>query len=188
MRLGESMIRGDKVNLRDKRLADARKDYVWQTDTELTRLDAAPLITSPFSQYLLDYSVQLLCQISTRHLFSIETLDGEHIGNCTYYGIDEAKGEAEIGIMIGERSYWDNGYGTDAVTALVNHVFSETNLRRIHLKTLYWNKRAQSCFQKCGFAPCGHLVCDGYDFMVMELLRKQWKKNELKRRNLLSGG
>ena len=174
------MIRGNKVNLRDKRLSDARKDYAWQTEPELAKLDAALLITSPFSQYLLDYSVQLHCQVSTRHLFSVETLDGEHIGNCTYYGVDEAKGQAEIGIMIGERSYWDKGYGTDAVMALVNHIFSETNLGRIHLKTLYWNKRAQGCFQKCGFAPCGHLARDGYSFMVMELLRKQWEEQRVR--------
>ena len=169
------MIRGNKVNLRDKRLSDARKDYAWQTEPELAKLDAALLITSPFSQYLLDYSVQLHCQVSTRHLFSVETLDGEHIGNCTYYGVDEVRGEAEAGIMIGDRNYWDKGYGTDAVVALASHVFLHTNLKRIHLKTLDWNKRAQKCFQKCSFIPCGSINRDGHRFVVMELRRERWR-------------
>ena len=36
------MVAGKKVVLRDKRLADAKDDYAWQTDPELAQLDAAP--------------------------------------------------------------------------------------------------------------------------------------------------
>ncbi|GAI02420.1 unnamed protein product, partial [marine sediment metagenome] len=92
--------------------------------------------------------------------------------------IDEAKDEAELGIMICNRDYWDKGYGTDAVTTLVNHIFLQTNLKRIYLKTLDWNQRAQKCFKKCGFTPYGHLARDGYNFVLMELHRKQWKERQ----------
>ena len=169
------MITGGKVNLRDKKLSDARKDYKWQTDPELVQLDAAPLVTAHFSQYLLDYSLQLRHLTSTMRLFAVETLDGEHIGNCTYYGVDETSGEVEVGIMIGDRNYWDKGYGTDAVVALANYIFLDMNLKRIHLKTLDWNKRARKCFQKCGFMPCGNINRDGHRFVVMELRREWWR-------------
>lgn len=172
------MITGNKVKLRDKRLSDARNDYIWQTDTELARLDAVPRLTISFPQYLLDYTSELRYSPPTRHSFAIETLDGKHIGNCVYYNINETKGEAELGIMIGNRDYWDKSYGTDTVTTLVNHIFLQTNLKRIHLKTLDWNERAQKCFKKCGFTPCGQLVRDGYNFVVMELHRKQWEERQ----------
>ncbi len=172
------MIIGSRVRLREKKLSDARNDYRWQTNPELVRLDATPPLKISFSQYLLDYTDVLHHPKSTRHAFAIETLDGKHIGNCVYYNINEARKEAELGIMIGDRYYWDRDYGTDAVTILVSHIFRHTNLKRIYLKTLEWNQRAQKCFQKCGFAPYEHMVRDGYDFVLMELQRKAWEEKQ----------
>ena len=170
------MIIGKKIKLRDKRLDDALNDYTWQTDPELTRLDAVPQLTVTFPQYLLLYTDELRYSSSVRRRFAVDTLDDKHIGNCAYYGINEAKDEAELGIMIGNRDYWDKGHGTDAVTTLVSYVFRQTKLKRIYLKTLDSNSRAQRCFQKCGFTPYGRLVRDGFSFVLMEIHRKQWRK------------
>lgn len=174
------MITGTKIKLRDKRLADALDDYTWRTDPELAQLDATPPLTATFPQYLSGYAIELRYPSSTRHPFAIETLDGKHIGNCVYYNINETKGKAELGIIIGDRDYWDKGYGTDAVTTLVSHIFRQTSLKRIYLKTLGSNRRAQECFQKCGFTPYRDLSKDGYRFMLMELHRKQWQEERLK--------
>ncbi len=174
------MITGNKIILRDKKLADAPDDYTWQSDSELAHLDAAPLLTTTFKKYLSDYTSQLRYLLSTRHQFAIDTLDGKHIGNCVYYGVNETKGEAELGIMIGDRDCWDKGYGADAVTTLVSHIFHQTNLQRIYLKTLDSNSRAQKCFQKCGFTPYGHLGKDGFSFVLMETHRKQWENSKQK--------
>ncbi len=172
------MITGVKVRLRDKKLSDARNDYRWQTTPELMRLDATPVTRAPFSRYLLDYTHDLHYPAPTRRLFAIETLDGEHIGNCIYYHIDGTRNEAEMGIMIGNREYWGRGYGTDAVNTLVKHIFLNTGLRRLYLKTLDRNYRAQKCFQKCGFTPCGQMVKDGCHFVLMELHRHQWRERQ----------
>ena len=179
------MIISSNVILRDRRLADAQNDYAWQTDPELAQLDASPLLAITFSQYLSDYAIELRYSSPTRHRLAIETLDGKHIGNCSCYNIDEIKGEAELGIMIGNRDYWDKGYGVDAVTTLLSHIFHRTNLKRVYLKTLDSNHRALKCFQKCGFTPYGHLVRDGYSFVLMELHRKQWQKQQTQNKNLL---
>ncbi|MCL0091257.1 GNAT family N-acetyltransferase [Dehalococcoidales bacterium] len=172
------MIIGSKVILRNKKLADALNDYTWRTDAELAWLDAAPQLTTTFAQYLSDYAAELRYPSLTRHRFAIETLDGKHIGNCSYYDIDEIKGEAELGIMIGNRDYWDKGYGADAITTLLSHIFRQTKLNRIYLKTLDANIRAQKCFKKCGFTQYGHLNKDGYSFVLMELHRNQWQQQK----------
>jgi RimJ/RimL family protein N-acetyltransferase len=174
------MISGDKVKIRAKRLADADDDYAWLTDAELAELDAAPLSTTTFPQYLASYTSDLRYPPTIRHQFAIETREGKHIGNCTYYGIDSDKGEAELGIMIGDRDYWDKGYGSEAVSALLQHVFEKTRLNRLYLKTLVKNKRAQKCFSKCGFTPYGQLKKDGYSFILMELKREDWEKRQTK--------
>jgi len=172
----DAMITGSKVKLRPKRLTDALNDYAWQADPDLARLDAVSPLNIAYPAYLLAYAVEFCRPSSKRCHFAIETMDGKHIGNCIYYGIDGAKGEAELGIMIGNRDYWDKGYGTDAVTVLVNHIFRQTKLNRIYLKTLELNHRAQKCFQKCGFTPCGRMVRDGYRFVLMEMQRKRWEE------------
>jgi RimJ/RimL family protein N-acetyltransferase len=170
------VIVGNKVKLREKRLSDARDDYVWQSDPELARLDAAPALSVSFPVYLLDYTDQLHAPGLNRYPFSVETIDGKHIGNCTCYDFNDHKGEAQLGIIIGDRNYWDKGYGTDAVSTIVNYIFLHTNLKRVYLKTLDWNLRAQKCFQNCGFTPCGQLNRDGNNFVLMELYREHWQK------------
>lgn len=172
------MIEGSKIKLRDKKLSDARNDYRWQTTPELVELDATLVLSASFPQYLLDYSNDLRHPSPARRLFAVETIEGEHIGNCLYYHIDEAKGEAELGIMIGNRDHWDKGYGTEVVTTLAAHIFRQTSLKRLYLKTLDLNQRAQKCFQKCGFTPYGHMANDGYSFLLMELHREQWAERQ----------
>lgn len=170
------MIIGSKIKLRDKRLADALDDYIWRTDPELAWLDAAPLLTITFSRHLADYADELRYPPLIRHRFAVEMLDGKHIGNCSYYNIDETKGEAELGIMIGNRDYWDKGYGADTVTTLLSYIFHQTDLKRIYLKTTDSNNRAQKCFKKCGFTPYGHMERDGFSFTLMEINLKQWQE------------
>ena len=176
------MITGGKVRLYPKRLGDAARDYAWQIDPGLTELDASPPLTMKFTQYLLDYAGELGHNGQNKHQFAIDTLDGEHIGNCAYYGINDESGEAEIGVMIGNRGYWGMGYGTDAVAVLADHIFQETKLERIFLKTLDSNKRAQRCFTKCCFNVCGKLINNGHSFVLMELYRHQWQQKKDKNR------
>ena len=169
-------ITGSKVRLRGKKMSDVRADYKWQLDPELSRLDATEQMSLPFSFYLLDYAAELHRPRSRRFPLAIETLEGRHIGNFTVYDIDENKAEAQVGIMIGDRDYWDRGYGVDAMNAVVDHLFRGTSLVRLYLKTLDWNVRAQKSFARSGFTPCGGMSRNGHNFLLMELTRERWEK------------
>ena len=162
------------ITLRKKRLSDAGNDYSWYTDRELSSLDATTPLTMIFEDYLEDYASELYYPYPGRHAFAIETQDVKHIGNCVYYNLDSEKRETELGIMIGNRDYWNRGFGTSAVNALVSHIFNRTNLNRIYLKTLTNNYRAQECFKKCNFTQCGYMDKNGYKFLLMELYRDKW--------------
>lgn len=168
------MLEGHLVRLRLKRLGDALKDYTWRRDPELAHLDATLPLAVSFSEYLMSYAEELCHPSPRRRRFAIEALDGRHIGNCMYYDFDEDGGEAEIGIMLGDRAYWDKGCGSEVIALLCGHIFDATRVERVHLRTLDWNIRARRCFEKCGFIPCGHLLSQGYNFILMELRRPQW--------------
>lgn len=171
------MIDGTKIRIRQKQLEDARNDFKWQSDPELSDLDAVSQLDIPFPIYLEEFREQLRNSSSARKNYAIETLNGgKHIGNCVYYNIDKIRHQAEVGIMVGDRDYWDKGYGTDAMNTLVNYIFNNLDFKRLHLKTLEKNIRAQHSFMKCGFSPYGHLERDGYHFLLMELPRARWEQ------------
>ena len=163
------MLTGEKVRLREKRLSDAAKDYAWRCDPELARLDALPPFKMSFQEYLAIYKDELRYPGGRQWWFAIETLEGKHIGNCMCYNIDQEKSQTELGILIGDRTEWDKGYGTDAVNTLAGYIFNELGLERIYLNTLDWNIRAQRCFHKCDFVPCGLATRQGNTFIIMEL-------------------
>jgi RimJ/RimL family protein N-acetyltransferase len=171
-------IKGKRVLLRKKKLEDAWADYAWKQDPELARLDATIPLDLPFSMYLISYAEELNQYDGRTHTYAIETLDGKHIGNCSYYNLDRDRREAEMGILIGEASCWDSGYGTDAVAALVRYAFTKESLKRMYLHTLVKNIRAQRCFRKCGFLPCRRVTRAGHDFIRMEINEQEVRSIE----------
>jgi ribosomal-protein-alanine N-acetyltransferase len=177
---GPPLLVGSKAKLRPKRLRDAVNDYSWRRDVELCRLDAATPILCSFEEFLESY-IEELYRTGRSYRFAIETLEGRHIGNFSYFNIDETKMEAEMGIMIGDRAYWNLGYGSDVILTSLDHVFSQTKLKRIYLKTLNWNVKAQKCFQKCGFTVCGQLTRGDHYFILMEIHRPAKLKPSLSR-------
>ena len=168
------VIKGNKVIIRGKKPSDAENDYRWQTDDELSALDAMMPSTMSFREFYREYVNWLRHPYEGRITFGVDTPDGRHIANCVYYNVDEVNRETEIGIMIGDRDYWDKGYGTDIIATLINYVFSLQKFDRIYLKTLEGNFRAQRCFEKCGLKPCGHREQDGYKFLLMDLTIGRW--------------
>ena len=167
-------LQGAKVILRDKRAEDAEQDYIWRSDPELARLDAAFPLTMSFDRYLKIFQDQLRYPTPGSHHFSTDTLDGKFIGNCMYYDLDSVNMQAELGIVIGDRDYWSNSYGYDAVTTLLDYMFTEKALKRVYLHTLEWNKRAQRCFEKSGFMAVKLVRRMSQDFILMEVLREDW--------------
>ena len=127
-----------------------------------------------YERYLKLFQDQLRYPTPGSHHFGADAADGTYIGNCMYYDLDSVRKEAELGIVIGDRDYWGNSYGYDAVTTLLNYMFTEINLERVYLHTLDWNERAQRSFSKSGFKPVRTVRRMSHDFILMEVLRQDW--------------
>ena len=166
------VARGRRTVIRRKRLTDAADEYRWRSDEELARYDASRPVQVPFDNYLRNWSFDYRFTDMGGRSFAIEDENGRHIGNVMYYNIDPARGEAEIGISIGERDCWSAGYGTDAIGALTRVLLTRGDITRLYLHTLDWNVRAQRAFEKAGFSACGTSWRDARTFVVMEILRE----------------
>jgi RimJ/RimL family protein N-acetyltransferase len=169
----DSVATGPSLRLRGKRLADAPADYAWRLDPELARYDAAEPTSLTYEEFLATYRRELEAPSPFRRTFALEDLEGRHIGNVMYYNIDLGRREAELGITIGDPAFWGRGYGTEAVTLLVDYVFTRTALTRLYLHTLDWNVRAQRCFARAGFRDCGRTRRGPHRFHAMET-RREW--------------
>ena len=169
------LIKGQKVILREKNIEHAEDDYRWRTDEELAKLDATRPINMSFSNFRSYVEEEIRSPSPRSKRLAIDTIYGKHIGNFMYYDIDLRRGESELGIMIGDRSYWSKGYGSDAIRAVRNHLFSQTTLKRLYLHTLEWNERARKSFTNAGLREVKLVSRGGLKFVLMETLRSEWE-------------
>lgn len=109
--------------------------------------------------------------------FAIE-VDGVFIGQCALFDEDSVGRTCELGITIGDKAYWNQGFGREAVGLLVDYGFRHRNLHRIWLRVHAANERAIKAYRACGFVEEGrlrqHVWSDGRrdDLLVMGLLRE----------------
>lgn len=163
------LIWGEKIGLRrfEERMTDAemRKLYEWSRDEQVLRWSGGSptdLTESEFREHL---HAERLYGPTNRRAFLVfaapVTESGARepltlIGRLGVFGIDWDKMEGELGIVIGEKEYWGQGYGRDAVRTLAHHLFTTSSLERIFLYTFADNIRAQKSFAAAGFRAVAH--------------------------------
>jgi RimJ/RimL family protein N-acetyltransferase len=154
----------------------------WMRDSEYWRLMASkPSIQFSIKSNKDWFEKQLGENPSIVFWFIIQNLQDERlIGEVALDGIQWHNGEAFVGISIGERAYWNQGYGTDAMRVILRYAFVELNLSRVSLDVFAYNGRAIRSYEKAGFKREGQLreflLRDGqrWDLINMGILRSEW--------------
>lgn len=151
------MILGEKVRLRSIEREDLPRFVKWFGDPQVRRHLAIylPLSLAQEERWFEGLLERLEKQQDV--VLAVETLDGVHIGNVGLHRINWKDRNAELGIAIGEKAYWDQGYGTDAIRTLLGLAFREMNLPRIYLRVDEDNARGIRCYEKAGFRCEGTL-------------------------------
>ena len=168
------------VRLRALEPTDLENAYTWVNDREVTQylMVRYPWSRAREEKYLQEASSEDNSFGDVR--LAIETKEGVHIGMC---GLHRARPEdrgAELGIMIGDKSFWSNGYGTDTVRTLLHFAFEQINMHKVALGVFEFNERAMACYRKCGFVDEGRFreeyFQDGryWDVARMSILRGEW--------------
>ena len=174
------MIEGTLVRLRAPDMGDLERNTRWVNDREVTRY-----LVLRYQMSSLAEETWLREQCSkpgsySELFFAIETKDGVHIGNTNIFNTSPENRTGEVGIMVGDKSYWSRGYGTDAMRTLLGFGFDEMNLNRIDLLVYGFNDRAQASYKKCGFVEevrlRDYIFREGayHDVLRMAVLRDDW--------------
>ncbi|MDI6917337.1 MAG: GNAT family protein [Thermoplasmatales archaeon] len=173
------MIKGKKVVLRALEKDDLDRCLKWINDMDVVKLAGPPRF--PKSKAEEEKWFEKTINDDKNRVLAIDA-NGKHIGNVGLHNIDFRNRNAMLGIMIGEKKYWNKGYGSDAVKTLVSLAFNELNLHKIYLHVFPSNKRALKCYEKCGFKKEGvlreHVFKGGkyQDLTVMSIINKGVKK------------
>jgi len=175
------MLKGERVTLRAIEREDIPRFLRWLNDPEVTRYLT---ISMPLSREEEERWFEQQLGDRNRKVLAIETESGEHIGNISLEDIDWKNRRATLGIVIGEKERWGQGYGTDAIRTLLRFAFEELNLNRVQLDVFDFNERARRCYRRCGFREEGILrqahYAEGryHDVVRMAILRSDWESGE----------
>lgn len=93
--------------------------------------------------------------VATSHTWHVDTAEGRHIGWVSYYGLEEQRGHAHVGIDLPDPESWGRGYGSEALALLVDHLFHEKGLQEVRTDTWSGNRRMMRLAEKCGFHEIG---------------------------------
>ena len=106
------------------------------------------------------------------HFWAIEALDIElgHIGNIGAT-IDEPNSVGDIAIVLGERTAWGNGYGTEAWLEVCRFLLEDSGLRKVSAGTMACNAEMLGIMRKSGMSEeCRrprHLLLNGEEIDVV---------------------
>ena len=138
-------LQGERVLLRPVRPADVVAHREFATDRELAWLDSGNPREYPqvVENFLSD-------AVGDDAHFSIVVGD-DYVGYCSLKMISSSEPLYELGIVIGDRNYWNHGFGREVVSLLVRHGFRDLGAGAIELTTHGRNERAVRCFTAVGF-------------------------------------
>ncbi len=174
------MWHGDKVELGPVQREYLAKYVEWMNDWETSRF-LVPGV--PFLLNLEDETDWFEQRRKDKNsmVFAILALpERQLIGNCGLHNLDWKNRSAVFGIIIGEKTFWNKGYGTDATRTLLRFAFEQLGLNRVELEVYAFNPRAARAYEKAGFRRDGvrraALYRDGkfHDIYLMGILREDW--------------
>ncbi|OGO30422.1 MAG: hypothetical protein A2Z16_00110, partial [Chloroflexi bacterium RBG_16_54_18] len=137
------MIYGKRIQLRAPEREDIPLFVKWLNDTEVRRGLARylPISTAEEERWF----AGMLDRPAVEHPLTIEVQpegSWRAIGNIAFFNLDWRVRMAEVGILIGEKEFWNQGYGTETMRLFLKHGFETLNLNRIFLVVYANNARA----------------------------------------------
>jgi RimJ/RimL family protein N-acetyltransferase len=147
----QAVIRGSLVYLRPGERTDLPIFVRWLSDARTTEHLA---IRSPIGLAMEErwFEDTLDHHGRDRWFFVICRLaDDRPVGSIDLHDLDLTNGSAGLGIVIGDPGDTSQGYGSDAIRALIDFGFEELRLERIWLDVYEDNARGRHVYDRVGF-------------------------------------
>lgn len=182
---GTVRLETERLILRPTSISDAEQMFNnWASDPEVTKY----LFWKPHSD--VEETKVILSKWDKEnerpdyyHWGIVQKESGQIIGTGGVLGLNEKHHSADLGYCI-SRTYWGKGYMTEAVAAMIQHLFNIVGLNRITASHDTNNIASGRVMQKCGMAFEGikrqahYCVRRGfYDSACYAILKTDFEKN-----------
>jgi len=117
------------------------------------------------------------------YLFGV-LVDEKLIGYCTIEHIDPDNNKCELGIVIGEKDYWEKGIGGNVIGELLRRAFNGLHMHRVEAVIHGDNIASIKCFSRAGFHLDGRLRGAKYrdgryvDLLLFSILDIEWNRKK----------
>ncbi|HLZ80810.1 MAG TPA: GNAT family protein [Ktedonobacteraceae bacterium] len=167
-------IVGERIYLRSLEPAQDNHNYAtWMNDEEIRRYFSI----YPTSDTRGKERLELLYKDGKHIIFGVALNDDNRlIGLVGLKDINYINQSAEFYVIIGDRTAWGKGYGTEATTLMVRYGFMELNLNRIQTQDMEENIGGWRADEKAGFT---------YEGTLREVILRFGKYNDVRVYSLL---
>ena len=147
------VLETERLILRAPRLGDAKAVAVLANDRRIAENTARiphPYRTADAEDFIAG------ANFGNETVFLIALRNGQGkdqaIGACGFTQVD--RHPPEIGYWLGAK-HWGKGYATEAVRALIDHVFTDLDCEAVHSAARVTNPASRRVLEKCGFQWTG---------------------------------
>ena len=180
-------IVGDRIYLSPRNSEDIEQFTEWLNDFGITDYlgRSGAIVTLDGEKQYLEASSK-----DGVHFVIVTLNNNEMIGTVSLERINNIDKRATLGIFIGNKEYWNDGYGTEAIRLILDYGFNYMNLHSIKLNLMSFNQRALKCYKKCGFKEIGRLresrFVNGkyYDSICMDILSSEFTESYIRNKNI----
>jgi diamine N-acetyltransferase len=178
-------LSGSQVYLRPIEKDDLKKLYAWFNDPEIRGLtgEAFPTNQTGMEEFLAKIQTD-----PSRVWFGIVLRENDQlIGEAGLLRMFPAWRTTDLSIILGDKSAWDKGYGSEVMELLLDYAFGYLNFHRVAIGVVGTNQRALRFYERIGFRREG-IQRDGYyyaheyqDFVMMSLLEDEFREMRKKK-------
>jgi RimJ/RimL family protein N-acetyltransferase len=174
------MIPYGRVHLTELDRRNAETIRAWLNDPEIHRfllVGHVPITREQEERY---YDLQ--SETSDSFGFEIRLArDGRYIGNIGLKDVDFIHRHGEIGVVIGDKTMWGQGFGGDAIVACLSFAFDTLGLHRVSIRVHAEHPRALALYGRLGFVETGrereHIFQEGHfqDEIILDMLESEYR-------------
>jgi [ribosomal protein S5]-alanine N-acetyltransferase len=144
-----------RIVIRQLLPGDVGDNYLaWMNDPEVTQFLESRW--KPYQRGDLEAFVASVRASGDDFLFGIFLQEsGEHIGNIKIGNINRIHRYADLGLVIGAKQFWGQGYATEAIRLATEYAFRELNLNKLVAQIYAPNVGSRKAFENAGYRVVG---------------------------------
>jgi len=133
------------ISLKKLKISDMAYFFYWWRDKDLLKLTSGELKRISDQEVKKSFEKMINNKRDSHYLIA---LNNKAIGHIAL--IFKRSGWFETQIMIGDKKYWNKGYGTRAIKQIIGKA-KKNGVNKIYLEVRPNNLRAIRTYEKCGF-------------------------------------